>query len=373
MPFASSDSNLVRAATKTRKFEEDLRQRIVQGRLSPGERLPNRIELIEQFGVSSITVQQAFDGLIRDGFVEARGRAGTFVARHPPHRFQFAVVFPEKVSPRFPFWSALREVLIRRGTIEGDGVGFAIYEQVCAENPGPDQARLESDLRASRLAGVIVAANPSYLPNELLDLIDALCPAVAVMAERCPRGWPTVYFDYSSFLDRAITIAKAAGRRQLAAVCSRFTAPALASHFRSSAKSARLTLKPWWMMPIPPHAADAIPLCIQLLMNPEQQSRPDALIIADDALIHPALTGLIAAGVRVPDDLLLIGLSNSPSPANALPVERVYFDSSELLDLCLPLLNPKRRGKSSAPPMIFLPARLAHELPAEAPLAAASR
>lgn len=53
-------------------------QEIENGALRPGDRLPSERWLCDQLGVSRATVRRAFEELVRDGLVEARGRA-TFV------------------------------------------------------------------------------------------------------------------------------------------------------------------------------------------------------------------------------------------------------------------------------------------------------
>jgi DNA-binding LacI/PurR family transcriptional regulator len=262
------------------------------------------------------------------------------------------------VVGRVPFWAALREVVSRGGD---DDAAFVLDEQVRRESPGPDLHRLSDDLRASRLAGVIAAANPAFMPAELRELIAASCPAVAIMDDPPAERWPAVYFDYVDFLNRGIRIAKAAGRRNLSAVCPRFASAKLTAQFMASARAAGLTVKPWWVMAVSPAAADAVPACMRLLMNPEQRSRPDALIIADDTFVHPALTGLIEAGVCLPSDLLLVGMSNFPGTPDALPVERVFFDAQEVLGRCLELLRKSGRGARTAR-QTLVPARLLSEL-----------
>jgi DNA-binding transcriptional regulator YhcF (GntR family) len=61
-----------------------LRAGIERGRPGPGERVPTVRALAEDLGVAPNTVAKAYRELERAGYVEARGRAGTFVARTLP-------------------------------------------------------------------------------------------------------------------------------------------------------------------------------------------------------------------------------------------------------------------------------------------------
>ncbi len=56
-----------------------LRRNIAHGVWKPGDRLPSEAELITAYGVSRITVRQAFDLLVHEGLVYRRRGSGTFV------------------------------------------------------------------------------------------------------------------------------------------------------------------------------------------------------------------------------------------------------------------------------------------------------
>ncbi len=56
-----------------------LRQELARGTWKPGERMPSEAELIATYGVSRITVRQAFELLVNDGLVYRRRGSGTYV------------------------------------------------------------------------------------------------------------------------------------------------------------------------------------------------------------------------------------------------------------------------------------------------------
>ncbi len=58
----------------------DLRQKIDQGLIGSGAKLPTERELTEQYGVSRITVRQALDKLSQDGYIQRRQGSGTYVS-----------------------------------------------------------------------------------------------------------------------------------------------------------------------------------------------------------------------------------------------------------------------------------------------------
>lgn len=76
---------IVRALDPTlprrRGVEEAIRQAVDSGALAVGDRLPSLRELAEDLGVARGTVVSAVDDLVAEGLLEARPRAGVFVAR----------------------------------------------------------------------------------------------------------------------------------------------------------------------------------------------------------------------------------------------------------------------------------------------------
>ena len=61
---------------------EMLRGNITRGEWKPGDLIPAESELIEQYGVSRITVRQVLDMLVQEGLIYRQRGRGSFVA-HP--------------------------------------------------------------------------------------------------------------------------------------------------------------------------------------------------------------------------------------------------------------------------------------------------
>lgn len=59
-------------------------QGILEGRFRPGERMPSSRKLAIHLGVSRITVSLAFNDLVADDYLTARGRSGYFVSGNAP-------------------------------------------------------------------------------------------------------------------------------------------------------------------------------------------------------------------------------------------------------------------------------------------------
>lgn len=65
------------------QIADDLRERIKTGRLKPGDRMPSRKTIAEEYAVAPETVKKAQDELAREGLITARSTRGTFILRTP--------------------------------------------------------------------------------------------------------------------------------------------------------------------------------------------------------------------------------------------------------------------------------------------------
>jgi DNA-binding transcriptional regulator YhcF (GntR family) len=69
-----------------RQLVEGVRRQIERGALLPGDRIPPVRTLADQLELAPNTVARAYRSLEDDGYIEGRGRAGTFVADRLPER-----------------------------------------------------------------------------------------------------------------------------------------------------------------------------------------------------------------------------------------------------------------------------------------------
>lgn len=70
-----------------RQIYETIRRSILSGGFHSGRQLPASRLLAKQLGVSRMTVVNAYEQLLAEGYLEGRAGAGTFVAAHLPEEF----------------------------------------------------------------------------------------------------------------------------------------------------------------------------------------------------------------------------------------------------------------------------------------------
>lgn len=139
-----------------------LRRGIGRGEWQPGDRMPSEAELIEAYGVSRITVRQAFDMLVQEGLVYRRRGSGTFVAIPTiQHGLNRIISFTEDMQRRGLHPET--EVIVV-------GLRPALLE--IAENlyvaPGAELAVLER----------LRLADHEPMSLEISHLVHALCPGI---------------------------------------------------------------------------------------------------------------------------------------------------------------------------------------------------
>jgi GntR family transcriptional regulator len=73
------------------RIESLMRSKILSGQYEPNEKLPTEEELVQEFGVSKITIRNAMGRLEAQGLIVRNRGKGTFVARKVPVAKQFTV------------------------------------------------------------------------------------------------------------------------------------------------------------------------------------------------------------------------------------------------------------------------------------------
>lgn len=105
--------------TMHRAIYRDLEQKIIQGELAPGVRVPSEHELGEQYGVSRATTSKALNDLMNAGLIERRKGSGSFVSetRQQINLLQFASIKDAKHGT-----AGRHEILSSRVTIASDAL-----------------------------------------------------------------------------------------------------------------------------------------------------------------------------------------------------------------------------------------------------------
>jgi DNA-binding LacI/PurR family transcriptional regulator len=345
-----------------------LRDSIISGELLPGQRLPVRAELKQQFDVANTTVQAVFDRLLRDGFVQTRGSRGTFVSDRPPHLSHFALSMYTSHPEQSLHFRALLQSAVevqQERQRRSDACRISTYLGLDGHSDVEDFHRLLGEVRHRRLAGIVFASPPFGL--EQTPLVQEPSLPRVVFGGPSP-GIPSISPDYDRWLDRAVEHLASRGKRRLAMLhTAQHDDPTggrdLEQRFVAAVRARRLSTRVQWVQFVSPQIAWSAQRFVGLLMLAPRDQRPDGLLIGDDHLVEAATRGLVSAGVRVPRDLEVVAHCNWPlPPLPVTPVKFLGFDARQFLRQAITSLEAQRRG-DAVPPLSSIAPAFEDELP----------
>lgn len=331
-----------------------LREQIVSGELPPGSRLPTRRELELQLGTTLVTIQRAFEILQENGFVDSRGKSGTFVADRPPHLFNYGLVFPRGPNGNRDSWPRFWEALCyEAASVErSQPRRVELFYDIDGHADNLKYQRLVETVRSQRFAGLIFPHHPVELVKTPL-MFEPGVGRVAFMQAADINDVPAISFDYYSFIDRAVGFLQDRGRKKIA-VLSLPEWPVEYQQFLANTLASRdMSTRPYWLQAVSRSADKSCSRLIHLMMHSGQNEVPDGLIVMDDNLLQHSASGLLAAGVRVPDQLDVVAHTNFPWPTpSAVPVKRLGFNVRTVLATSLDRIDQQRRNEQ--PPSLTI-------------------
>lgn len=158
------------------QLAESIKEQIGSGHLRPGEQLPAERDLAEQVGISRMTARQAIAYLVREGTLEVRHGAGTFVA-----------------SPKLTYDALHLLGFTAEMMRQGGVVGSRVLEQTVVTPP--PRVAAELNLAPDDQAAKIVRlrfSNETPLLLETSFIPIALYPGSSTRTwrpNRCMRSW----------------------------------------------------------------------------------------------------------------------------------------------------------------------------------------
>ena len=336
-----------------------LQEQIVQGKYSPGERMPNRNILEKQFGVSSVTVQGAMDGLIRDGFVRATPGQGTFVSSYPPHLCQYGLLFAMSNPRTYPippsqFYQRMCGMADYMQQ-EREDVRFHIYTGLGVHKE-EDYHRLVDDVQNHRLAGLFfVFLDPQpFVGTPIID--EPGIARVAYWQQQETPGVSNIQENLFAMVDRGLDYLVSRGRRRIGYLMGTGDYESVGQYVEETITKRGLICKPYWMQN-PPLDMEMGSRCVRLLMSGPPEDRPDGLICTSQNLTDSLTAGLFAANVRVPEDVEIVTNCLLPNVNGGLiPMQRLGFDIRDYLETFLRLAAGQ--GQGEFPPMTLIDPKL---------------
>lgn len=299
----------------------DIRRKIVAGELQIGVQLPPHRELATRYRVSLITINKALAGLVSEGILNSRVGRGTFVAARPlthsPARPGAVMGFVLR-DLSSPFFSLVAHAAQQRADELGYGLFFSSSSNRLAKEE--EQIRRFRDVGVQGL--IIASMSRTYRISEpVQELHDTGFPYVMVSYTH-GDDVPFVGLDLTTAGYIATEHLIALGRRRIGYIGDKLGSimfEVRAAGYRRAMAEHDLTVNPRFVFeyPYPGEWNDyrsgyAVGERVAAMAD-----RPDAFFVFNDLGALGVQDALLDRGVRVPDDIAIVGLDDIEQSARA--------------------------------------------------------
>ncbi len=285
---------------KNDQIYQALKNDLHTGRLLPGEKLPRGIELAERFGVAHLTIRRVLERMRNDGYLEIRKGVGIFAMPQESSQ-QVLMTNGYLVDIHALFPRPVQTALSRAGYV------FRLFDhRQLADTPqrARELFKLHHDF--------FLFDGLAEYPWQLLDMVPEGTRRIAYNRyERPdpPEEMAMVLFDAEHAGYAAARLLLDNGRRRLAVLTGQQPWPCsnicdfIAGARRAAAEAGDAECRIVHDMPLSGEAMH------ELLLGKE---RCDGIFGTIDAMLLPVVNAAGKYKLRIPEDLSLIGLGNTP-------------------------------------------------------------
>jgi GntR family transcriptional regulator of arabinose operon len=294
---------------------DDLRHKVLTGVLKPHERLPGEWELCQQLEISRATIQKAWHSAEEEGLIYRIPGKGTFVAEPAGPtsvRVVVGLVLPDfRSSSAAQLLRGTERVLRKRG--------YRV-EVACTEYSVQEENRVLRQMYDDGVSGCIVWAvkgtgdrligrPPRSIPMVLIDRPVPLLHLPCVTSNNYAGGMQAM--DHLIGLGHRRIAFLARPHLDLWTVAERYRAycDALTRIGETPAKPL-LIGDEHELSSYDAYQADDVGLLDPLIARLKQPDHPTAIFAVNDWMAIRVLRAAAAAGIRVPEELSLVGFDN---------------------------------------------------------------
>jgi DNA-binding LacI/PurR family transcriptional regulator len=328
----------------------DIRRKIVNGEMPVGSRIPPHRDLSTQYGVSIITINKALSGLVSEGLLHSHVGRGTFVMVRPASTSGIAAPITIGFVLRdlsSPFFSLVAHGAQQRADALGVGVIFA-----SSSNRLDREEEQLNRLLALGVHGLIVVSmsRTFRLSDSLQALHDSNFPFVMV-SYTAGDDVPFVGADLDACGYTAGRHLLSCGHQRLGYLIDRkgsLNGELRMGGYRRAAEEAGLPIDDAFVFE---HQFEGewndynsgYAVGEQLA---RLETRPDAMFCFNDLSALGLEDGLLDGGIRIPDDVAIVGLDDIELAARArVPLTTLRQPVHDIGARALDTLLSKMRGE----------------------------
>ncbi|BBH22707.1 arabinose metabolism transcriptional repressor [Paenibacillus baekrokdamisoli] len=361
---------------KYMQLKEEIISWIATVQFKPHDKLPSENEIAARFAMSRQTVRQALGELEADGWLYRAQGKGTFVAealengRRTPQGLTIGLMTTHISNYIFP--TIIRGV---ESALRSQGARLLLASTDNAK--AKERESLESML-LQQLNGLIIEPTKSAEGNPNLDLFLALearkIPYVMLNERYSDLDAPCLKVDDELGGFRAAEHLAKLGHKRIAGFFKTddFQGVYRMRGFLKSLRERQLPLVPEYLVRYSTEEKETKPAeVLAALLNREPHERPTAIVCYNDELAVRLLDVIRPCGLRVPNDLSIIGFDNS-SLATATEVKLTTLEHPKIKmgEDAVALLNHLLEHKDMHEPMsdiIYEPKLILRESSGAAP------
>jgi DNA-binding LacI/PurR family transcriptional regulator len=295
---------------KYEQWAEQLRSKIQRGELTPGDRLPSHADMKEQFGLSRPTVERIHLLLEREGLIVREERRGAFVAaRQNPVSNVIGVFSPlgdryEHQPYNMHLLAGVREVAER------------LEHQILLLGGSTHREGRKFDW--TQVGGVLTLASDDRHIAALIDSLPPGMPCVTLIGES-PRALSVSVDDYHGSMAATEHLLEL-GHRRIAALISPISliTRRRIEGYRQALRKAGLRPREKWLRDQNYRLTAQVGFVQAAKQTMAQWLREDwspldctAIVAQNDESAIGIIEALHEAGLRVPDDVSVIGFDGT--------------------------------------------------------------
>lgn len=292
------------------QLKQTLQREIQEGVYAPGELIPTEVELCRQYGISRHTVRQALSELVKEGVVYRVPGKGTFVARRRPRANNATDTITFLLAGGTDYYTLhLLQGIEDVATAQRWTLTFGNSKNTHAE-----QARLiEEAVGAGTEGFIIMPVDPPNLPSDRAYLSPFLkLRRLGIPVVFVDRYYDGVNFDavvsdnYGGMLEAVVHLAEL-GHEKIGFVST--------PNFQTSSVSDRYK---GYLAGLEKVGIRPTPSWVLEWVNGREGLReylhcvtPTAVVAVNDHIAAEVLLAAREFGLRVPDDLAIVGFDDS--------------------------------------------------------------
>jgi DNA-binding transcriptional regulator YhcF (GntR family) len=332
----------------------------------PGDQIENDRVLSAQLGVSNVTLRTAMLDLVKEGIVERRVGAGTFVIERKVHRHLAIVVSQEILqSSRVPYVHLSAMSIIDE--LNHCSIPYKLYMLPCPtaeenELAWPEAKHIEKSGLSAAIEADEIQAVVSVAISRNSGWTHALeargTPIIGISGDKTFKH--RIQNDPISGIQAAVRHLSQFGHERIGFIFwkppEEHTENPSVTAFMDEMNAVGLPVFPELLKndSNPAHPASGWQLFRELWLSGVE--RPDALIFADDRLFVSAAGAMLELGIKVPRDLQVATHWNKGSGFLCpFPTARYVFDMSAVGKSVLELLKREAEEPDLKPQSINLP------------------